>query len=120
MEEPQSKKIRLTPTCSICLDDLSIMNCCTIKSCSHTFHSACLWQWLCTMKCCPLCRNSHVTCEHGDTVLEHDDSVVRGVFARLLDEYNTMKTQKDAFEERVMVLEQDNRTSFVEMVFVYL
>lgn len=42
--------------CTICLNDYAVLDPTTVLPCDHSFHKACLSNWLSVKKSCPLCR----------------------------------------------------------------
>ncbi|KAF8664705.1 hypothetical protein HU200_054422 [Digitaria exilis] len=46
------------PACAICLEDLEFGDRLSVMPCSHTFHVACLAQWLAISLLCPCCRRA--------------------------------------------------------------
>merc|ERR1719222_168469 len=48
-----------TPECSICLENMSQVNSCTTLECDHTFHTACIKNWMEKKmgSTCPNCRS---------------------------------------------------------------
>ena len=46
-----------TKTCNVCLDNFNIDDTVTQLQCKHTYHKACIQEWLCSQKTtCPVCR----------------------------------------------------------------
>lgn len=44
--------------CNICLDTIAAQEKVTILTCTHSFHSECVDQWLKIKSCCPVCKTS--------------------------------------------------------------
>ena len=51
------------PTCTICLEDMSIGQPSLTIRCGHTFHHVCVVQWLARSNKCPTCRFEIPRCE---------------------------------------------------------
>ncbi|KAG6502495.1 RING finger protein 44-like [Zingiber officinale] len=45
-------------SCAICIDDFEATSVLSVMPCGHSFHSACLDEWLVRSNACPLCRFS--------------------------------------------------------------
>ncbi|KAG6505884.1 hypothetical protein ZIOFF_031194 [Zingiber officinale] len=45
-------------SCAICIDDFEATSLLSVTPCGHSFHSACLDEWLVRSNSCPLCRFS--------------------------------------------------------------
>ncbi|KAG6505883.1 hypothetical protein ZIOFF_031193 [Zingiber officinale] len=45
-------------SCAICIDDFEATSVLSVMPCGHSFHSACLDEWLVRSNLCPLCRFS--------------------------------------------------------------
>ena len=44
------------PNCSICLENIDLINGLKIKECGHMFHGECIKEWIKLRNNCPLCR----------------------------------------------------------------
>lgn len=45
-----------TPECAICLEAMPSRSACRTLTCKHTFHKACITNWLKQKNTCPTCR----------------------------------------------------------------
>lgn len=90
--------------CSVCSESIHSNDCtCTLKSCSHTFHTACIQRWIMVAggaPTCPLCRNSSIECEHHPRASEHNSTELLGDLTRS----NALEVR--ALGERVAALER--------------
>lgn len=55
-------------SCAICLDDYTIGQRIGIVSCSHHFHSDCIYTWFKQQKTCPMCRAQNVIVAQIETM----------------------------------------------------
>eukprot|EP00906_Rhabdomonas_costata_P021103 RCo030664 len=52
--------LRVTQSCSVCLDSLHVGDRGVVLRCGHVFHKDCLGSWLKLHNTCPLCREEAV------------------------------------------------------------
>ena len=117
-------------SCSICLENMNIDTCHTLRECSHTFHNNCIIEWLRTGNVgCPVCRGQR----EGNERNFHNSkpNILRLLIAyakrkdadkkviRMVTKYQTYKKKATEIQKQLKLFKKVHKQIFKEKDTLY-